>query len=191
MTRTRRRRSSSWVTAGSVPSSGRATSTAEHRESVLRELLDEHGLSPSAPDVSHGPVRRRHRLPGRLELLDLDEPPTVIVCGNDVVAFGALNAAARAGCRVPDDVSIVGFDDLPAARWPLVELTTVAFDLDAMMREPPAWSSSSSTIPERPFRARACFDQPRPPADPRCAPAVAPRPTYGPRSGRAQCIRIH
>jgi LacI family transcriptional regulator len=36
--------------------------------------------------------------------------------------------------EVPGQVSVVGFDDLPPARWPLLQLTTVAFDLDAMAR---------------------------------------------------------
>jgi LacI family transcriptional regulator len=71
---------------------------------------------------------------GAHQLLKSEEPPTVIVCGNDVVAFGALNAARELGVDVPREVSIVGFDDLPAARWPLLQLTTVAFDLDAMAR---------------------------------------------------------
>ena len=59
----------------------------------------------------------------------------MIICGNDVVALGALNAARELGVDVPGEVSMVGFDDLPAAAWPLVRLTTVAFDLDAMARK--------------------------------------------------------
>ena len=59
----------------------------------------------------------------------------MIICGNDVVALGALNAAKDLGVSVPDEVSMVGFDDLPAAAWPLIQLTTVAFDLDAMARK--------------------------------------------------------
>ncbi len=59
----------------------------------------------------------------------------LIFCGNDVVAYGALNAARRAGRPVPDDVSIIGFDDLPAASWPIIELTTIAYDFAEMARE--------------------------------------------------------
>ena len=68
------------------------------------------------------------------ELEEQDEPPTVIVCANDVVAYGAFNAARSLGRDVPGDVSIVGFDDLPETRWPLLQITTVAFDLEAMAR---------------------------------------------------------
>ncbi len=49
-------------------------------------------------------------------------------------AVGALNAASEAGVAVPDTLSVVGFDDLPVADWPLIRLTTVAYDLDAMTR---------------------------------------------------------
>ena len=50
------------------------------------------------------------------------------------MALGALNAARELRITVPDQVSIVGFDDLPVASWPIVRLTTVAFDLEAMAR---------------------------------------------------------
>ena len=52
-----------------------------------------------------------------------------------MVAYGALNAARRAGVSVPDDVSIIGFDDLPAASWPIIELSTIAYDFAEMARE--------------------------------------------------------
>ena len=45
-----------------------------------------------------------------------------------------LSHAVLLGRSVPGDVSVTGFDDLPEARWPLLQLTTVAFDLDAMAR---------------------------------------------------------
>ena len=67
----------------------------------------------------------------------------MIVCANDVVAYGALNAARELGRSVPGDVSVTGFDDLPEARWPLLQLTTVAFDLDG--HGPPRRRASSST----------------------------------------------
>ena len=68
-------------------------------------------------------------------LLALPAPPTLIFCGNDVVAYGAMNAARRAEVSVPGDVSIIGFDDLPAASWPIIELTTIAYDFAEMARK--------------------------------------------------------
>lgn len=55
----------------------------------------------------------------------LDELPTAIMCGNDLIALGVLLEFAARGIRVPDDVSIVGFDDLSWAEAATVPLTTV------------------------------------------------------------------
>ena len=59
------------------------------------------------------------------ELLDLPEPPTGVICSSDMMAIGALHAAYRRGIRVPDELSIVGFDGIDAANWTIPELTTV------------------------------------------------------------------
>lgn len=59
------------------------------------------------------------------ELLRLGEPPTAILCGNDLQAFGAYEAARQAGLRVPDELSVVGFDDISYAGWCGPPLTTV------------------------------------------------------------------
>jgi len=51
--------------------------------------------------------------------------PSAVLCGNDVLAAGALRGARHLGLRVPDDISITGFDDLELARVVTPELTTV------------------------------------------------------------------
>ena len=58
-------------------------------------------------------------------LVDRLDPPTAIVCGNDVLAFGALFESLSMGKRVPEDISIVGFDDLDLARQIDPPLTTM------------------------------------------------------------------
>ncbi len=58
-------------------------------------------------------------------LLALPEPPTAIFAGNDVLALAALDAARERGLSIPDDVSIVGFDDIPAASMVTPQLTTI------------------------------------------------------------------
>lgn len=58
-------------------------------------------------------------------LLALSHPPTAIFACNDLQAFGAIQAAQEAGARVPDDLSVVGFDDLPLSRLASPALTTV------------------------------------------------------------------
>ncbi|PJF11284.1 LacI family DNA-binding transcriptional regulator [Pseudorhodobacter sp. MZDSW-24AT] len=61
-----------------------------------------------------------------LALLTAPSRPDAIVCGNDAMAIGAIAAARRLGLRVPEDVGICGFDDIPAAAWEPFSLTTVA-----------------------------------------------------------------
>ena len=60
------------------------------------------------------------------------ERPTGIVCGNDAMAIGALAALAGAGLRVPQDVSVTGYDDLPQAPYTVPPLTTVAQPVGAV-----------------------------------------------------------
>lgn len=112
----------------------RNTSTALERETALRDALEEHGRTIAAGHTYRGPFDVDTGYTGAQRLLIHHPRPTVIVCGNDVVALGVLNAAKDLGVAVPDEVSVVGFDDLPAAAWPLIRLTTVAFDLDTMAR---------------------------------------------------------
>jgi LacI family transcriptional regulator len=59
------------------------------------------------------------------QMLDLDDPPTAIFGGNDAIACGALRAACERRLRVPEDVSVVGFDDLPLAAAVTPALTTI------------------------------------------------------------------
>lgn len=92
-------------------------------------------------------------------LLELSEPPTAVFCGNDEMAVGVYQAARRAGLRIPEDLSIVGFDDSPIAtriwptlttvRLPIVHMGRIAAqllisNLDRMAMEPP---SATSVMP--------------------------------------------
>jgi LacI family transcriptional regulator len=67
-------------------------------------------------------------------LIDLADPPTAIFAANDQMALGVTEALRRARLRVPDDISVVGFDDLPLVRWSSPPLTTVGQPLVAMGR---------------------------------------------------------
>ncbi|MFC5407130.1 LacI family DNA-binding transcriptional regulator [Cohnella soli] len=60
------------------------------------------------------------------KLLDMKEQPTAVCCVNDFTAIGAIKTAVENGLKVPDDISIVGFDDIPLAHHVIPELTTVS-----------------------------------------------------------------
>ncbi|MFZ6026655.1 MAG: LacI family DNA-binding transcriptional regulator [Chloroflexota bacterium] len=59
-------------------------------------------------------------------LLKLPQPPTAVFAANDTIAMGALKGAEEMGRKVPDDVAIIGFDDIPEAQWVRPKLTTIA-----------------------------------------------------------------
>lgn len=65
-------------------------------------------------------------------LLALDDPPTAVFASNDLQAIGVYQAAREAGMRVPEDLSVVGFDDVPVAAWVDPPLTTVHQPLTQM-----------------------------------------------------------
>ena len=69
------------------------------------------------------------------ELLRLPDAPTAIFAGNDLQALGVYEAAREMGLRIPEDISVVGYDDLPLARWVGPPLTTVRQPLVEMAEE--------------------------------------------------------
>lgn len=69
-----------------------------------------------------------------LKLLTKRAPPKALFCIGDIAALGALDAARHGlGLKVPDDVAVVGFDDIPAASWPSYDLTTMRQPVDDMI----------------------------------------------------------
>jgi LacI family transcriptional regulator len=87
---------------------------------------------PALVAASNFRLENGRRAAGRL--LDLDDPPTAIFGFNDNIAIGALQAARERGLRVPEDVSVVGFDDLDQAAIVTPALTTVRQPLAEMGR---------------------------------------------------------
>lgn len=67
-------------------------------------------------------------------LLALDEPPTAIFCASDRMAIGCYEAIKEAGLRIPEDISVVGFDDDPTARYLDPALTTILVPHEDMGR---------------------------------------------------------
>lgn len=66
------------------------------------------------------------------ELAGGPHPPTALFCANDAMAVGAVSALRRAGRRVPDDVAVAGFDDIPIGRYLSPPLTSVRVDVNRM-----------------------------------------------------------
>jgi DNA-binding LacI/PurR family transcriptional regulator len=83
--------------------SGAHEESVDNRPEALRAALERRGLAP----------------------VPLDDNPTAVCCTNDVIAIGLIDRLEREGRRVPGDVSVVGFDDIPMAGHRRIDLTTV------------------------------------------------------------------
>jgi DNA-binding LacI/PurR family transcriptional regulator len=87
--------------------------------------LEEAGLDADPKLVAHAQYGAEGGVAATASLLDM-AGPTALVCGSDVMAFGALREAGRRGLAVPGELSIVGFDDIPMAPYASPPLTTLA-----------------------------------------------------------------
>jgi LacI family transcriptional regulator, xylobiose transport system transcriptional regulator len=97
-----------------------------------RAAMDAAG-APIDPDLMHiAPLYVEGGASAGADLLALPDPPTAIFTANDLQAVGVYQAARRAGRRIPEDLSVVGFDDLPFASWAGPPLTTVRQPLAQM-----------------------------------------------------------
>ncbi len=99
-----------------------------------RAALQDHGVTVSEGLIREGLFTQPRGYTAALELLELDQPPTAIIASNDVTAFGAMEAARERGKKIPDDISIVGFDDIPQAAQVHPPLTTIRQPLEEMGR---------------------------------------------------------
>jgi LacI family transcriptional regulator len=97
-----------------------------------RAALESAGLSAPAEYVRHGNFMHEDGLVQGGAVLDLAEPPTAVFAGSDETAAGVLEAARERGLRIPEDLSVVGFDDTEVARLSSPALTTVRQPLGDM-----------------------------------------------------------
>jgi LacI family transcriptional regulator len=110
------------------------TSTGRDRERGVQAALRAAGFSLSSDLTQHGPFTFESGFRSMNKLLSVSPRPTVVICANDTVAIGAFDAARSQGVAVPDDVSLIGFDDLPMAAWQSFQLTTVYQPMEEMAR---------------------------------------------------------
>jgi len=91
-----------------------------------RRALEEHGIPLSEELIIHSDFRCRGGYEAMKELLALDAPPTAVFACNDLMAIGAICAASKKRLRMPQDIAIIGCDDIALASFTNPSLTTVA-----------------------------------------------------------------
>lgn len=108
--------------------------SAKERELGFMDGMAEAGLEPDPAIMTRGTYRFESGRAAGAQLLDADVPPTAVFSSNDEMAAGVLHAARERNLTVPEDLSIIGFDDTATAAhiWP--PLTTVRWPIRAMAR---------------------------------------------------------
>ncbi len=106
--------------------------SAKIRSEGFASALQSYGLNPERT------LESDHRVEGGMlaahALLGQGKAPTAILCSNDLTAIGAMRALCEAGLRIPDDVSVVGFDDIYFAGITAPPLTTISVPRDRVGR---------------------------------------------------------
>ena len=117
--------------------SQRHYSIRQRVEGYQQALFDAGLALPAAYRIEVPPVKdiEQALVEGMSQLLVLAQPPDAIFAYNDVAALVAMRECARRGIRVPQDVAIVGFDDIDAAAWAHPPLSTVAVDKRELGRD--------------------------------------------------------
>jgi DNA-binding LacI/PurR family transcriptional regulator len=95
------------------------------RMAGYRGAMEAAGLATPGELIAYGNGKPEAALCAMSSLLDLAQPPTAVCCYNDMTALGALRAIRVRGLRVPEDISVVGFDDLFLASYTEPPLTTI------------------------------------------------------------------
>ncbi len=107
---------------------------AVDRLAGYKSALKTYHLAQAPELIYEGDFAQTDGYEGALALLDLSDPPTAIFAANDVTAMGVMDAVRVRGLRVPQDISIVGFDDIPQASLIRPSLTTINQPLEKMGR---------------------------------------------------------
>lgn len=115
------------VDGSGVPMSAR-------RAEGYAEAMTAHGLGPCVRILRGGSTVHAGALAAR-SVAAMPQPPTAVTCFNDMCAAGLVHELRLLGLRVPDDVSVIGYDDAPVAADPTVSLTTVRQDTSALARK--------------------------------------------------------
>jgi LacI family transcriptional regulator len=106
------------------------TGQSAARRAGYLDAMGAAGIAVSPQWIVDGAFDRASGYSCAAGLLDLPEAPTALFCANDDMAFGAMDAIRARGLRIPEDVSVVGYDDMLASRHTTPPLTTLRQPLD-------------------------------------------------------------
>ena len=106
--------------------------TAQERLNGYRQAMNNAGLAILPGYEVSGDFEFEGGVPAMEKLLALPEPPHAVFAGNDAMAVGAYQALYQRGLRVPDDVAVIGYDDIQLAQYMMPPLTTIHQPKDSL-----------------------------------------------------------
>lgn len=102
-----------------------SASTARDRTAGFIDQLGQYGISVPPHWAHQGAFSHNYGFEVASQILDSNERPTAIFCSNDLIAFGALDAARTRRVAVPEELWVIGYDDIDMSAWPAFDLTTM------------------------------------------------------------------
>ena len=144
---------------------------AQERSRGYRDALEAEDIAYDPGLVFDGAFTERSGYEATQEVLRLGARPTALFAANDSMAIGALRAFREAGVRVPDDIAVTGFDDVPVARYVSPALTSVHDSINEMGARSVEWVlraletgadhvSDTLVLPTRLVLRESCGHQP-------------------------------
>lgn len=109
---------------GFIGGAALSSASSDRREGYLQAMAKA-GLSVEPELMLDGDLRQKSGYAAARRMLMLPHPPTAVFAANDLMALGVMEVAAEMGKRIPEDLSLVGYDDNQIAALPEVQLTTV------------------------------------------------------------------
>lgn len=106
----------------------RGTLTAKQRYEAYEEAMAANRIKIEEKFIFEGDYKFGSGVEcaDRLIEMDVDERPTAIICANDLMAIGLMQRLQKAGWKLPEQLSVIGFDDIPMSKWVYPALTTIA-----------------------------------------------------------------
>jgi len=102
------------------------STTSQGRYDGYLYAMKEYGLSPNPKYIISGSLNMESGQKfARETLINSDDPPTAVFVGGDLMSYGVMDECIKSGVRIPEDLSIVGFDDIPLSKSSFINLTTV------------------------------------------------------------------
>jgi LacI family transcriptional regulator len=137
---------------------------AQERLAGYRDAVQDLGLVADSALEIKGDFTQEGGRKAVKQLLSLDPPPSALFASNDSMALGVLRGVHEAGLQVPDDLALIGFDDIPSARFATPSLTTVRAPtlelgrraMDALLDASASKQSTHRTLDTQLIRRESC-----------------------------------